>query len=385
MKTSDFIIFISTVLTIYGIGNVYVFYHGLQALNGYQWIKPYYIIVFIFLAFSYIAARLLQSYNFNGISNALLLIGSFWLAALLYFFLITVMFDLLRVVNHFITIFPAFVNFNYEKTKLAVFILSLTSVSALLTYGYYNAKNPVVNNIELNISKENSKELVLNAVVVSDIHLGPLSSGKWFDDIVERINSLNPDIILLVGDVIDEDIKPVLEKNLGDHLLNLKSKYGVFAVTGNHEYIGGVEPAVKYLTDHNITVLSDTAVLVNNQFYLAGREDKDIERFTGRKRKSIEQIMEEVDNKFPVVLLNHQPAQLDELTSKGIDLSISGHTHHGQFFPNNLVTNLIYEVSTGLVNKYGTWIYVSTGLGTWGPPVRIGNKPEIVNFIINNK
>ncbi len=385
MKTSDFIIFISTVLTIYGIGNVYVFYHGLQALNGYQWIKPYYIIVFIFLAFSYIAARLLQSYNFNGISNALLLIGSFWLAALLYFFLITVMFDLLRVVNHFITIFPAFVNFNYEKTKLAVFILSLTSVSALLTYGYYNAKNPVVNNIELNISKENSKELVLNAVVVSDIHLGPLSSGKWFDDIVERINSLNPDIILLVGDVIDEDIKPVLEKNLGDHLLNLKSKYGVFAVTGNHEYIGGIEPAVKYLTDHNITVLSDTAVLVNNQFYLAGREDKDIERFTGRKRKSIEQIMEEVDNKFPVVLLNHQPAQLDELTSKGIDLSISGHTHHGQFFPNNLVTNLIYEVSTGLVNKYGTWIYVSTGLGTWGPPVRIGNKPEIVNFIINNK
>lgn len=385
MKTSDFIIFISTVLTIYGIGNVYVFYHGLQALNGYQWIKPYYIIVFIFLAFSYIAARLLQSYNFNGISNALLLIGSFWLAALLYFFLITVMFDLLRVVNHFITIFPAFVNFNYEKTKLAVFILSLTSVSALLTYGYYNAKNPVVNNIELNISKENSKELVLNAVVVSDIHLGPLSSGKWFDDIVERINSLNPDIILLVGDVIDEDIKPVLEKNLGDHLLNLKSKYGVFAVTGNHEYIGGVEPAVKYLTDHNITVLSDTAVLVNNQFYLAGREDKDIERFTGRKRKSIEQIMEEVDNKFPVVLLNHQPAQLYELTSKGIDLSISGHTHHGQFFPNNLVTNLIYEVSTGLVNKYGTWIYVSTGLGTWGPPVRIGNKPEIVNFIINNK
>ena len=224
MKTSDFIIFISTVLTIYGIGNVYVFYHGLQALNGYQWIKPYYIIVFIFLAFSYIAARLLQSYNFNGISNALLLIGSFWLAALLYFFLITVMFDLLRVVNHFITIFPAFVNFNYEKTKLAVFILSLTSVSALLTYGYYNAKNPVVNTIELNISKENSKELVLNAVVVSDIHLGPLSSGKWFDDIVERINSLNPDIILLVGDVIDEDIKPVLEKNLGDHLLNLKSK-----------------------------------------------------------------------------------------------------------------------------------------------------------------
>ncbi|MFA5012487.1 MAG: metallophosphoesterase [Ignavibacteria bacterium] len=385
MRTSDFIIFISTVLTVYGIGNVYVFYHGLQALNGYQWIKPYYIIVFVFLAFSYIAARFLQSYNFNSISDALLLIGSFWLAALLYLFLISLLLDFLRIVNHFVTIFPAFVNFNYEKTKLAVFIISLISVSVLLTFGYRNANNPVVNTIELNISKENTKELLLNAVVVSDLHLGPLSSGKWVDYIVEKINSLNPDIILLVGDVIDEDIKPVLEKNLGDHLLNLKSKFGVFAVTGNHEYIGGVEPAVRYLTEHNVTVLRDSSALINNQFYLLGREDNDIKRFSGKDRRSLEELMSGVDNKYPVILMNHQPTNLSELNGKNVDLSISGHTHHGQFFPNNLVTNLIYEVSTGLVNKYGTWIYVSTGLGTWGPPLRIGNKPEIVNFIINNK
>lgn len=385
MRTSDFIIFISTVLTIYGIGNVYVFYHGLQALNGYQWIKPYYIIVFVFLAFSYVAARLLQSYNFNSISDALLLIGSFWLAALLYLFLISLLLDFLRIVNHFVTIFPAFVNFNYEKTKLIILFLSIIFVSGLLAFGYFNAREPVINKIELNLSKENSKGTVLNAVVVSDIHLGPLSSGKWFDDIVSRINSLNPDIILLAGDVIDEDIKPVLYRNLGEHLLNLKAKYGVFAITGNHEYIGGVEPAVKYLTEHKIKVLRDTSVLIDNQFYLVGREDRDIERFSGKKRKSIDELMSDIDNNYPVLLMNHQPTQLIDLEGKGVDLSISGHTHHGQFFPNNLVTNLIYEVSKGLVHKYGTWIYVSQGIGTWGPPIRIGNKPEIVNFIINNK
>lgn len=382
MKTSDFIIFISTVLTIYGIGNFYVFYHGLQALSGYQWIKPYYIVVFIFLALSYIAARFLQAYNYNGISDVFLLIGSFWLAAILYFFLISLTIDIFRAINHFITIFPAFINFNYEKSKFAVLIVSVLTVSGLLVYGYFNAREPVINKIELNLSKENSKNSTLNIVAISDIHLGPLSSGKWFDDIVTKINSLNPDVILLAGDVIDEDIKPVLDRNLGDHLLNLKSKYGVFAITGNHEYIGGVEPAVKYLTDHNITVLRDTAVFINNQFYLAGREDRDMERFSGKKRKSVEEVLAEVDIKYPVIFMNHQPTQLDELTSKGIDLSISGHTHHGQFFPNNLVTNLIYEVSKGLVKKEDTWIYVSTGLGTWGPPIRIGNKPEIVNFII---
>ena len=384
MKTSDFVIFISTVLTIYGLGNFYVYYHGIQALSGYQWIKPYYIILFLFLAFSYILARFLQAYDYNSVSNVLLLIGSFWLAALLYFFILSIFFDLFRAINQFITIFPAFVNFNYEKTKLIIFFVSIISVSGLLTYGYFNAREPVINKIELNLSKENSKGTVLNAVVVSDIHLGPLSSGKWFDDIVSRINSLKPDIILLAGDVIDEDIKPVLDRNLGDHLLDLKAKYGVFAITGNHEYIGGVEPAVKYLTEHNIKVLRDTSVLIDNQFYLVGREDRDIERFSGKKRKSIDELMTFVDNKYPVILMNHQPTQLSDLDGKGVDLSVSGHTHHGQFFPNNLITNLIYEVSKGLINKYGTWIYVSQGLGTWGPPIRISNKPEIVNFIIRN-
>lgn len=385
MKTSDFIIFISIVLSVYGIGNLYVFYHGLQALSGYPSVKPYYIILFIFLALSYIAARVLQSFDFSALSDALLLVGSFWMAALVYFLLISIAVDLLRSVNHFVSIFPAFVNFNYEKTKLIVFIFSLFSVTGLLTYGFYNAKHPVVNRIELNFSKENAKGLNLNAVVVSDIHLGPLTNAKWFDDAVAKINELNPDIIILAGDVFDEDIKPVLEQNLGDHLLNLRAKYGVYAITGNHEYIGGVEPAVKYLTDHKVKVLRDTTAFINNEFYLIGREDKDKERFSGKKRKNIDELLSETDNKYPVILLNHQPSKSEEIKGKGIDLSISGHTHHGQFFPNNLITSLIYEVSRGLVKKEDVWVFVSTGLGTWGPPVRIGNKPEIVNFIITNR
>jgi predicted MPP superfamily phosphohydrolase len=384
MKHSSFIIFISIVLTIYGLGNFYVFYHGLQALSGYHWIKIVYIPVFILLALSYITARILQSYQHNTLSDFFLLIGSFWLAALLYFFLICNGIDLLRSIHHFVNIYPLYITFNYEKSKIIFFFASIVFVASLLIYGFINARNPVLNKIDLNINKEYSKLNSINAVVVSDIHLGPLSCGKWFDDVVTRINFLNPDVIILAGDVIDEDLKPVIERNLGEHLLNLKAKYGVFAVTGNHEYIGGVEPAVKYLTEHGITVIRDTSVLVNNQFYLIGREDKDIERFSGKKRKPLEELMKDVDIKYPVIVINHQPTNLGELDGKGIDLSISGHTHHGQIFPNNLITKMTYEVSRGLINKSGTWVFVSTGLGTWGPPIRIGNKPEIVNFIIKN-
>lgn len=384
MKSSSFIIFISIVLTIYGFGNFYVFYHGLQSLSGYNWLRIVYIPFFLFLSLSYIAARVLQSYQHNGISDFFLYIGSFWLAALMYFFLICIGLDILRGVHHFINIYPSFLTFNYEKSKVLIFFFSIIFVSLLLVYGFINARNPILNKFEISINKVNSKSTKINAVIVSDIHLGPLSCGKWFDNAVERINELNPDVILLAGDIIDEDLKPVIERNLGDHLLNLKAKYGVYAITGNHEYIGGVEPAVKYLREHNITVLRDTSVLVNNQFYLIGRDDRDIDRFSGKQRKSIDELIKYVDNKYPVIVMNHQPTKLDELVGKGIDLSISGHTHHGQFFPNNLITKMIYEVSRGLINKSGTWIFVSTGLGTWGPPVRIGNHPEIVNIIISN-
>jgi uncharacterized protein len=383
MKTSAFIIFISIVLTIYSAASYYIYSHGRQALGSIQALKLPYTILFLFFSLSYIIARFLEGYHPSPVSKLFLIIGSFWLAIFVYLFFTCVIIDLIRTVNHFVTIYPSFVFLNYEKFKLVLFAAILVGLTAVMSYGFINARHSVINEYELKFDK--NLAMPFNAVVVSDIHLGALSCGKWFDEQVEKINSLNPDIIILAGDVIDEDVKPVLEQNLGEHLLNLKSKYGVYAITGNHEYIGGVEPAVKYLTDHGIKVLRDTTVLIDNKFYLIGREDKDKTRFTGRERKSLDELMQGVDTDKPVIVLNHQPTNLPELEGKKIDLSVSGHTHHGQFWPNSIITNLMYEVSRGLVNKYGTWIFVSTGLGTWGPPIRVGNKPEIVKFVMKGK
>jgi uncharacterized protein len=386
MKLSSFIIFLSVVLGIYFSASTYIFFHGLSALRGMQFLKTIYIIAFISVSLSYITARFLLGYgHYSWLSNMLLTVGSFWMAALVYFFLISLSSDVIRFINHFIPFYPAFVSKNYEMTKLIVFFISLTGVTSLLGYGYYNAHRPVVNEITLKFEKQITGSNEINMVMLSDIHLGPLSCGEWFDNIVEKVNALNPDIIILAGDVIDEDLTPVINMNLGEHLLNLKSKYGVYAITGNHEYIGGAERAVKYLTEHNIFVLRDTSALIDNKFYLIGREDRDKKRFTGTDRKTLSDLLNNVNTNLPVIVLNHQPFNLDELDGMNVDLSLSGHTHHGQFFPNNIITNMIYEVSRGYLYKNGTHVYVSQGIGTWGPPIRIGNKPEIVHLRITGK
>ncbi len=195
---------------------------------------------------------------------------------------------------------------------------------------------------------------------------------------MEKINNLNPDLVLLPGDVIDEDIRPVIKNNLGEILRQIKSRYGVFAITGNHEYIGGVDKAKKYLAEHNLQLLNDNYVLIEDSLYIIGREDRSIRGFTGKTRKSLEEIIADLDKSKPLVIMDHQPVKLDEAEGNNIDLQLSGHTHHGQLWPLNFITMQVYEISMGYKLKGNTHYYVSSGVGTWGPPVRTNSRPEIL-------
>jgi hypothetical protein len=198
--------------------------------------------------------------------------------------------------------------------------------------------------------------------------------------IVDKINQLEPDIILIPGDMIDEDIAPVLQTNVGDILMQLNAKYGVFASTGNHEYIGGVLKAKEYLAAHNISVLSDTAELIDDSFYIVGREDVTIKTFINQNRKPLKDILETADTSKPMILLDHQPLKLSQASGNGIDLQLSGHTHHGQLWPFNYITKAIFEISWGYGKKGDTHYYVSSGVGGWGPPIRTVNRPEIISI-----
>ena len=376
----NFILFFGAFFAAYGLVNLYIFVRGWQAISQACYLRTFYFPIFLILSLSFIGGRLLENIWLSWASEFLVWVGSFWLAAMLYFFLALVVLDLARLINHWLPFLPSHASAHYATVKQWTAFGLICMVGLVLLAGHINALSPKIRTLDLSLPRKNAKMDTLDIVVASDIHLGTLVGQKRFDKIVDRINVLNPDIILLPGDIVDEDLGPVIKQNLGESLRSLKSRFGVFAITGNHEYIGGVEEASRYLVDHGVTVLRDRVLRINETIYLIGREDRSMDRFTEKTRKPLKDLMAEVDGRFPVILMDHQPFHLEEGENNGADLQVSGHTHHGQLFPLNFITGRVYELSRGYKRKGKTHIYVSNGVGTWGPPVRLGNRPEIVNI-----
>ena len=371
MANKQFISFFTIFFTLYAIINFYIFIHGFNTLDG--GVRLAYSIIFIICAGSFFIGRYLEKKTSGFISILFVWIGSFWFASLLYFFIAVVLTDLLLLLNLAFNFLPK--SFFYYE-----FLIVIPLVLLVIFIGYLNAKNVRIKELYITIKNKKAVPKKYKIAVASDIHLGTIIGTKRLQNIVNKINSLSPDMVLLPGDVMDEDVTPVIRQNLGELLKTIQAPLGIYSVTGNHEYIGGIQKAVKYLTDHNVIILKDESILIDGNFYLVGREDRAKKGFTGKNRKSLDEIMEDVDTGKPVILMDHQPYNLEEAEKYNIDLQLSGHTHHAQLWPLNYITEKIYELSWGYKRKNNTHYYVSCGVGTWGPPVRLGNKPEIINL-----
>lgn len=370
-------------LSLYALVNFYVCKRGWQALPDIKWIKISYLIVFIFLALSYLLSRFLDRTDFLKTASFFNWIGSFWLVAFLYFFLIIVSIDLIRVLNSFLHFIPAVIYKFYPQTKMYLALGSVIVVLGLLIGGYVNTLFPVIKKIEIVTGKNIGKTGRLRIIAVSDTHFGSTVNAQRVNYLVNKVNELKPDIMIFAGDIIDEELNSVIKNNIADNLRNIKATYGVYAITGNHEYIGGIDATSKYIRSHNIKLLRDEVEFVaDSTVCLVGRNDRDMKRFVKADRMPLETLMEKSDKTKFIVLLDHQPFNLEQSEKNGVDLQISGHTHHGQFWPISIATKAIYELDWGFIKKGNTNIYVSCGFGTWGPPVRIGNRPEIVVFDI---
>ena len=380
-RTLQFILFFSIAFILYTALNLYIFLKAWGVVPTEY--RTWFVIGYVFLAYSYIGGRFLERVTLTWTTSALVFIGAYWLSAMVYFFMIIYVIDVLRLINTFFPFFPSIITTNIALTEQIVAFSSIGVVVLVLTAGHFNARQFRVKTLELTISKNSNPLKSLNVVVASDIHLGTIICKSRLEHIIEKINALNPDLVLLPGDVVDEDLGPVIKQNLGETLRTIKSKFGVVACTGNHEYIGGVEEAYRYLTEHGINVLRDAAVRVADSLYVVGREDRAIRQFAGRQRKPLDELMAGVDKNYPVILMDHQPAHLEEAVLHGVDLQLSGHTHHGQLWPFNFITKKMYELSWGYKLKEQTHFYVSSGVGTWGPPIRTGNRPEIVHVKLN--
>ena len=273
-----------------------------------------------------------------------------------------------------------------ETSNLSIIIAMVVIVllAGLMAYGTWSARSPKVTKYDLNVNKAPENLKSLKIIMVSDIHLGYEVDNRRLTIMVNKINELNPDIVLIPGDIIDSSIEPFVKQNMSVNFKRIKSKYGVYACLGNHDEMGRkIDDVVKTFNDSGINVLRDKAILINNSFYVIGRDDISQESQTKVKRKELSDIIKDLDKSRPLILMDHQPRNFDDTQKQGIDLQVSGHTHRGQLFPANLITNAIFELDYGYLQKNNSNFIVSSGYGTWGPPIRIGSRSEIVEININ--
>jgi predicted MPP superfamily phosphohydrolase len=383
MRTS-FLVFFALVFAGYFAIQIFLFVRGWQALAWRPRWRGWYAAVFWFAALAFLAGRNLENLAVTPWSTALVWIGAFWFALMYYLLLLGLVVEITGRLLRRLRVLPQAWLAGWPRTKFFAAVGVLAVAAVIVAWGHWNALHPKIIRLELALPRVPGAPEQVRVVVASDLHLGTLVTQARVRGWVETINALQPDLILLPGDVIDEDLPPVVENNLGEFLRDLRAPLGVYAVTGNHEYIGGVEAAVQYLEEHDVKVLRDRAIpLAGGAFWLAGREDASIGRFRGERRAPLREILQPIPPGVPIVVMDHQPIALAEAAAAGAALQVSGHTHDGQLWPNKYIVRALFGFSSGVGLVDRMTAYISPGLGTWGPPVRVGNRAEILDLILS--
>lgn len=356
------------------------YYIGRKILNGFNYIfkiSPLvFWIIFWVLALSYIISMFLNKFISPNLTNFLYLIGSYWMGLLMYTLLT---FPIIGIINIIISKSHLSNNLTDKYYIYQTILIALVFI-IITTIGSFNAKNSYVTSFDIDIDKPSFKEPV-NVIMVSDIHLGNIIKNKKLSNMVKEINDLNPDIVIIAGDIIDSDIKPFLNTNMGREFSKIKSTYGTYATLGNHDLMTKAEKQiVRILEENSVKVLRDESILINDSLYIIGRDDITINRFSENDRASLLDLTHNLDKSKALIVIDHNPKYINESLNANIDLQLSGHTHKGQIAPGNLVTNKMFEIDYGYLKKDNLNVVVSSGYGTWGPPIRIGSRSEIVQM-----
>lgn len=375
MRLRFIAVFICILLVYSGI-SWYIGWNGwvfLSTLLNWQHAGAY-AVCFGMIAFAYLLGRAGYATFLRPLAEALKIVGSYWFAVLEYGVLILPVADILSLI------------LKAAGASESVYIVGVGSaaflfLAALLLRGSWNAWSPVIRTYRVQIPKQAGNRNKLRIAMASDLHLGNIVGKRHLARLVNKVEQIEPDLILLPGDILDDDIEPFNRKNMSEVLGKLKAPLGVYAVTGNHEYIGRKVPEfIVAMKAIGIRVLMDESILINDSFYIIGRKDKASGGFGGDKRKPIHELIAPLDRSFPLIMLDHQPSDIAKAAENGIDLSVSGHTHRGQMMPNHFITKRMFELDWGYLKKGALHAIVSSGFGTWGPPIRIGSRSEVIHI-----
>lgn len=342
------------------LGNVYVLWHVWRILPLPSWAKVVVVTLMVF-AFLLLFVGFSRHVHLSmPLATAVYEIGTSWLIILLYLFMAFLLLDIGRWVH----LVPA----TFLKNSWSGTFAVTAFMFIIFLYGNIHYHQKVRQPLMLTTGKTLSRKM--KVVMLSDLHLGYHNRRSEFAKWVDKINEEKADLILVAGDIIDKNIQPLEEQEMHQEFLRLNAP--VVACLGNHEYYGGESNALLFYKKADITLLRDSVTTVGD-LCIIGRDDR-----SNPKRKTLSELMKGVDSTKYLVVLDHQPIQLEEAEQNGIDFQLSGHTHHGQVWPISWITESIYECAFGEWQRGSTRYYVTSGIGIWGGKFRIGTRSEYV-------
>jgi len=354
----------------YVIPNIYVFFrvNHLFINKGY---KLWYTFIYLLLAFIYPLTRYLPDNEMNFTMEILSTVAGYLLPFYLYLFLSVLGYDLFLLFNRMFRVVSVETR-KLLKYRLFVFSSLLLFSVAVVIGGLINLNNTRVSHYEITVPRKNSNLDKLRVAFVADFHIHSGLPVSFVERFVKKVNSLNPDLMLYGGDIVDDrKVHPELERITG-LFRKIKSRFGVFGVLGNHEFYRGHADGA-FFRQAGIVLLNDSLAKIGGSFIIAGRLD---EHF--RNRKLVREILGDSIPDLPILLLDHRPTQLAEVSKTAVNAQFSGHTHNGQLFPINFIIKNMYELAWGYRQLENTHFFVTSGLRLWGPPVKTTGKSEIM-------
>ena len=370
--------------------------HSILRTLGFRLI---FAVIYVLLSTSLLTGFLIK--NPKSLHRMLKIIGNYFLGIFLYTLVIILLADFGRILLKYV--FHA--SWIHSRTAFTVAgAICALLILLLSACGIFHAKYIKTTSYDVIINKTIPERTSMKVVLLADTHFGYNAGVLHARELVRKINKQKPDLVCIAGDIFDNEYDAIRNpEKLEKTLRGIKSTYGVYACWGNHdlneEILAGFtfkhkdgdlsdikDPSMKkFLEDSNIHILEDESVLINDQFYVIGRKDASLTEKIHETRKAPAQLTEKLDRDKPIIMIDHQPKELQELADAGVDLDLCGHTHDGQTFPGNFTIKLMWENPCGLLIKDNMTNITTSGAGVWGPAMRIGTDSEICSINIQLK
>ena len=370
--------------------------HSILRTLGFRLI---FAVIYVLLSTSLLTGFLIK--NPKSLHRMLKITGNYFLGIFLYTLVIILLADFGRILLKYV--FHA--SWIHSRTAFTVAgAICALLILLLSACGIFHAKYIKTTSYDVIINKTIPERTSMKIVLLADTHFGYNAGVLHARELVRKINKQKPDLVCIAGDIFDNEYDAVRNpEKLEKTLRGIKSTYGVYACWGNHdlneEILAGFtfkhkdgdlsdikDPRMKkFPEDSNIHILEDESVLINDQFYVIGRKDASLTEKIDETRKAPAQLTEKLDRDKPIIMIDHQPKELQELADAGVDLDLCGHTHNGQTFPGNFTIKLMWENPCGLLSKDNMTNITTSGAGVWGPAMRIGTDSEICSINIQLK